>query len=133
MPAGKGIEEQRRLEPERRAESDVRYALSAAGVDPVKSREGLMDVKHVDRVDEDRALLLGVTTPGIIRIRSIDGTDRLVGYTPPTPANHRLAAVIGFQAATAVSTGAQLYLRYDGDIGSGTDNHALNVGMRLSF
>jgi hypothetical protein len=25
----------------------------------------------------------------------------------------------------------QLYLRYDGDIGSGTDNHALNVGLRL--
>jgi hypothetical protein len=41
--------------------------------------------------------------------------------------------VIGFQAATAVAAGAQLYLRYDGDVGSGTDNHALNLGVRLSF
>jgi uncharacterized protein with beta-barrel porin domain len=45
----------------------------------------------------------------------------------------RDAAVIGFQVATAVTNGAQIYLRYDGDIGSGTDNHALNLGVRLSF
>jgi exopolyphosphatase/guanosine-5'-triphosphate,3'-diphosphate pyrophosphatase len=41
------------MEPERRAESDETYALSAAGVDTVKARDGLMDVKHLDRVDED--------------------------------------------------------------------------------
>jgi signal transduction histidine kinase/ActR/RegA family two-component response regulator len=40
--------------------------------------------------------MVQATTPGLIRIRSIDGTDRLIGYTPPTPANYRLAAVIGF-------------------------------------
>jgi outer membrane autotransporter protein len=50
------------------------------------------------------------------------------GATP-----QRDAAVIGFQAATAATNGAQIYLRYDGDIGSGTDNHALNLGVRLSF
>ena len=50
------------------------------------------------------------------------------GATP-----QRDAAVIGFQAATAVAAGTQLYLRYDGDIGSGTDNHAFNVGLRLSW
>jgi len=50
------------------------------------------------------------------------------GATP-----QRDAAVIGFQASTAVAVGTQLYLRYDGDIGSGTDNHALNLGLRMSF
>jgi outer membrane autotransporter protein len=25
------------------------------------------------------------------------------------------------------------YLRYDGDIGSGTDNHTFNLGVRLSW
>ena len=50
------------------------------------------------------------------------------GATP-----QRDAAVIGFQASTNVATATQLYLRYDGDIGSGTDNHALNLGIRLSW
>ena len=50
------------------------------------------------------------------------------GATP-----QRDAAVIGFQASTNVATATQLYLRYDGDIGSGTDNHALNLGLRLSW
>ena len=50
------------------------------------------------------------------------------GATP-----QRDAAVIGFQASTNIATATQVYLRYDGDIGSGTDNHALNAGLRLSF
>jgi outer membrane autotransporter protein len=50
------------------------------------------------------------------------------GATP-----QRDAAVIGFQASTNVAAGTQLYLRYDGDIGSGTDNHALNLGVRLRW
>ena len=50
------------------------------------------------------------------------------GATP-----QRDAAVIGFQASTTVAAATQLYLRYDGDIGSGTDNHALNVGVRLRW
>jgi outer membrane autotransporter protein len=43
------------------------------------------------------------------------------------------AAVVSFRAATNVAAGAQLYVRYDGEIGSGTDNHALNLGLRLSW
>jgi outer membrane autotransporter protein len=54
-------------------------------------------------------------------------------FTVYGAAPQRDAAVIGFQASTAVSAGTQLYLRYDGDIGSGTDNHALNLGLRMSF
>jgi exopolyphosphatase/guanosine-5'-triphosphate,3'-diphosphate pyrophosphatase len=40
-------------EPERRTESDETYLLSALGVDTVKVRDGLMDVKHLERVDDD--------------------------------------------------------------------------------
>jgi signal transduction histidine kinase/CheY-like chemotaxis protein len=40
--------------------------------------------------------MLTATQPGTIRLRSIDGTQRLVGYVPPTPATHSLAAVVGF-------------------------------------
>jgi outer membrane autotransporter protein len=50
------------------------------------------------------------------------------GATP-----QRDAAVIGFQVGTSVADNAQIYLRYDGDIGSGTDNHALSAGLRLRF
>jgi len=50
------------------------------------------------------------------------------GATP-----QRDAAVIGFQASTDVATATQLYLRYDGEIASGSDNHTLNVGVRLSW
>jgi hypothetical protein len=27
----------------------------------------------------------------------------------------------------------QLYLRYDGEIATGTDNHAINLGVRFSW
>ena len=40
------------LEPERVAESDETYLLSAEGVDAVKVRDGLMDVKHLEQVDD---------------------------------------------------------------------------------
>jgi outer membrane autotransporter protein len=49
------------------------------------------------------------------------------GATP-----QRDAAVIGFQASTAVATATQLYLRYDGDIGSAKQPR-LNLGLRLSW
>jgi uncharacterized protein with beta-barrel porin domain len=50
------------------------------------------------------------------------------GATP-----QRDSAVIGFQAGTDVAAGTQLYLRYDGEVGSGSDNHALNIGVRLRW
>ena len=40
---------------------------------------------------------------------------------------------MSLRASTTIAAATQLYLRYDGDIGSGTDNHALNVGLRLSW
>ena len=41
------------LEPELVTESDEVYLLSAGGVDAVKLRDGLMDVKHLEQVDAD--------------------------------------------------------------------------------
>ena len=43
------------------------------------------------------------------------------------------SAVISLRAGTNVAASTQLYLRYDGDIGSGTDNHAFNLGVRISW
>ena len=39
----------------------------------------------------------------------------------------------GIGSRTAIAEATQLYIRYDGEIGSGTDNHALNVGVRFSW
>ncbi len=36
-------------------------------------------------------------------------------------------------ARTTIAAATQLYLRYDGDIGSGTDNHTVNLGVRVSW
>jgi len=43
------------------------------------------------------------------------------------------SAVVSLRAATSIAAGTQLYLRYDGDFGSGTDNHSLNLGLQLSW
>ena len=48
-----------------------------------------------------------------------------------TPA--RDSAVLGFQASTNVADLASVYLRYDGEVGSGTDNHAVSLGLRVSW
>jgi exopolyphosphatase/guanosine-5'-triphosphate,3'-diphosphate pyrophosphatase len=41
------------MAPESVAESDETYLLSAEGVDAVKVRDGLMDVKHLEQVDDN--------------------------------------------------------------------------------
>jgi uncharacterized protein with beta-barrel porin domain len=46
----------------------------------------------------------------------------------------RNAAVVGLQATTTtIAQATQIYLRYDGEIATGTDNHALNIGLRMSW
>jgi len=50
------------------------------------------------------------------------------GATP-----RRDAAIVGLQASAAIAAGTQLYLRYDGELASGADSHALNVGLRVSW
>jgi uncharacterized protein with beta-barrel porin domain len=63
-----------------------------------------------------------------VRARAPSASFIVHGATP-----QRDAAVIGFQFSTNVAAATQIFLRYDGDIGSGTDNHALNLGVRLSW
>jgi uncharacterized protein with beta-barrel porin domain len=48
-----------------------------------------------------------------------------------TPA--RNSAVVGFAASTAIAQATSIYLRYDGEVGGGTDNHALSLGLRMSW
>jgi len=36
--------------------------------------------------------------------------------------------VLGLSASTTIAGAAQAYRRYDGEIASGTDNHAINIG-----
>ncbi|KAF0105072.1 MAG: outer membrane autotransporter barrel domain-containing protein [Rhodospirillaceae bacterium] len=48
-------------------------------------------------------------------------------------APQRNAAVIGLAASTAIAASTSLYLRYDGDVGTGTDNHSLSAGFRMSW
>ncbi|SEP48298.1 outer membrane autotransporter barrel domain-containing protein [Rhodospirillales bacterium URHD0017] len=50
------------------------------------------------------------------------------GATP-----QRDSAVIGFSVMTAITEAAQLFLRYDGEIGNANDNHTLNVGVRFTW
>ena len=45
----------------------------------------------------------------------------------------RDSALVGLTASTAVTDAIQVYLRYDGAVGGGTDNHMLNVGVRFSW
>ncbi|WP_052388645.1 ATP-binding protein [Belnapia moabensis] len=78
-------------------------ALLTNGVLTIADADGVIlarDIRHQDFVGQrfpPAALpLLAATRPGTLRIRSIDGTDRLVGYVPPTPTSFNLAAVVGF-------------------------------------
>ena len=48
-----------------------------------------------------------------------------------TPA--RDAAAIGFSAATTIAERTSVFVRYDGNVGGGTDNHAINAGVRFSW
>ena len=50
------------------------------------------------------------------------------GATP-----QRDSAIIGFSAGTALAEAAQLYLRYDGEIGTMAANHTLNLGVRVAW
>ena len=77
--------------------------LLANGVLTIADADGVIlarDARHAEFVGKGfppaAMPLVRATEPGTLRLRSIDGTDRLVGYVPPTPANHRLSSVVGF-------------------------------------
>ena len=48
-------------------------------------------------------------------------------------APQRDSAVIGFAASTAIADSTSLYLRYDGEVGTGTDSHSISAGFRISW
>jgi fibronectin-binding autotransporter adhesin len=45
----------------------------------------------------------------------------------------RNSAVLGLSAMANIAATTQVYLRYDGEIATGTDNHAINLGVRFSW
>ncbi|MDP1839597.1 MAG: autotransporter outer membrane beta-barrel domain-containing protein, partial [Reyranella sp.] len=48
-------------------------------------------------------------------------------------APQRDAASLGFAANTLIADRTSLYFRYDGEVGTGTDNHAFSAGLRMSW
>jgi signal transduction histidine kinase/CheY-like chemotaxis protein len=75
----------------------------ASGVLTISDADGVVlarDARHSEFVGRQfppaAMSLVHASEPGVMRLRSMDGTDRVVGYTPPTQANHGLSAVVGF-------------------------------------
>jgi signal transduction histidine kinase len=75
----------------------------ANGVLTIADADGVIlarDARHAEFVGKPfppaAMALLQATQPGILRLRSIDGTDRVVGYVPPGRDGRNLAAVVGF-------------------------------------
>jgi outer membrane autotransporter protein len=50
------------------------------------------------------------------------------GATP-----QRDSAVLGLGASADIDDATELYARYDGEVGGGTDNHAFTAGLRLTW
>ncbi|MBB5694895.1 response regulator [Muricoccus pecuniae] len=78
----------------------------AGGVLTVSDDRGVIlgrDVRHAEFVGKSfppaAMEAMRATQPGTLRLRSIDGARRLVGYTPPTPANIHLSTMVGFDEA----------------------------------
>ena len=78
-----------------------------SGVLTVADADGVIlarDARHAEFVGKQfppaAMSLVHAAAPGILRLKSIDGTERLVGYTPPTLENDRLSAVVGLQELT---------------------------------
>ena len=48
-------------------------------------------------------------------------------------APQRDVASLGFAANTLIAERTSLYFRYDGEVGTGTDNHAFSAGLRMTW
>jgi signal transduction histidine kinase/CheY-like chemotaxis protein len=78
-------------------------AFLTGGVLTISDSAGVIlarDVRHDEFVGRpfppDAMSLVTAQEPGILRLKSVDGTERVVGYTPPNPSHYRLAALVGF-------------------------------------
>jgi hypothetical protein len=43
------------------------------------------------------------------------------------------SVAVGFAARTYVAERTQIHARYDGEVGGGTDNHALTADLRMTW
>ena len=78
-------------------------AFRAGGVLTVVDADGVVlarDTKQADfvgkRLPPAAMPMIRAAKPGVFRIKSIDGTFRLVGYTPPTTESYHLGVAVGF-------------------------------------
>lgn len=56
-----------------------------------------------------------------------------LGFTVYGAAPQRDAAILGLAANTSIAEAWGLYLRYDGEVGTGVDNHVFSAGLRMSW
>ncbi|MBL0891009.1 MAG: autotransporter domain-containing protein, partial [Gemmatimonadaceae bacterium] len=56
-----------------------------------------------------------------------------IGYTVYGAAPERNPATVGLAASTAIAEATSVYFRYDGEAGSGTDNHVVSAGLRMRW
>jgi uncharacterized protein with beta-barrel porin domain len=54
------------------------------------------------------------------------------GFTVFGATPQRDATVIRLAASTAIGQATSIYLRYDGEVGSGVDDHMLSAGLRMT-
>jgi exopolyphosphatase/guanosine-5'-triphosphate,3'-diphosphate pyrophosphatase len=87
------------MEPERVVESDETYVLSADGVDAVKVRDGLMDVKHLERVDEDGLELWKPVLKSPLPISAADARAVLAALRVPAPLDRDTYDLAGLVSA----------------------------------
>jgi outer membrane autotransporter protein len=56
-----------------------------------------------------------------------------LGYTVYGAAPQRDSATVGLAANTAIAEATSVYLRYDGEVGTGIVNHVFSAGLRMSW
>ena len=71
------------MAPERVGESEETYLLSAEGVDAVKLRDGVIDVKHLERVDADGLQLWRPVMKSPLPLPAADARDVLAALRAP--------------------------------------------------
>lgn len=91
----------------------------AGGVLTIADANGVVlarDERHAEFVGKrfpPAALpMIHATKPGILRLKSMDGAERLVGYSPPTPESHNLAVAVGFQESELMGDLARALWRW---------------------
>jgi len=101
----------RALTPESVAESDETYLLSAEGIDAVKLRDGLMDVKHLEQVGEGGLELWKPVLKAPLPITAADARTVLAALRLTAPPDRDAYAVADLADAGAASCGRRPRVR----------------------